>query len=246
MSKLSSFVLQHDRKIVTGLVAIVPILIISLAFFPIFIENYTFNGLLNGKRDNYVSFIEAFSKMQFLVLAFVIISTGYNLFRRYVVKDIVDKTGNFITNKLLLILTALVIVMTAIFFTGNRYYKNANIEYISSNLIEIKKMIQDGKCEQNNASECINTAKKIPGMIYITKSKEKDSNATVGTEGKHNALLYVGFFTPFCVSLDDEDSPLYTEFSKIDVNGINTLSEAFNKSSCNEINNVGSIMLSFK
>ncbi len=246
MSKLSSFVLQHDRKIVTGIVSIVPILILSIAFFPIFIENYTFNGLLNGQRDNYVSFFEAFKTMQLIALIFVITCTGYNLLRRALVKDIVDKTGHFITNKLLLILTALVIIMTAIFFTGNRYYKNANIEFISSNLIEIKKMIQDGKCEQNNISECINMKKKIPGIIYTTISKEKDNTVSVIKKGEPDSLLYVGYFTPFCISLADKDSPLYTEFSKMDVNGVNPLSEAFNKSSCTDNQNVGSIILSFK
>lgn len=246
MSKLSSFVLQHDRKIVTAIVAAAPILIILLAFLPIFIENYTFNGLLNGQRDSYISFDKSFRTMQLIAFSFTIVGISYNLFRRAVVKDIVDKTGVFITNKLLLILTASVVIMTAIFFTGNRYYKNANIEFISSNLIEIKKMIQDGKCEQNNTSECINVAKKIPGLIYSTTSKERDSTVSVDTKVKPNALLYVGYFTPFCISLDDEDSPLYTEFSKIDVNGINTLSDAFNKSICSDNQNVGSIMLSFK
>lgn len=267
MTRFQNFILKYDRTIVMILISSVPSLIVSLAFIPMLIENYTFNALLNGERDNYLDFTQGFSFMMSFVFIYAFITTIYNISRRLAVKDIVDKTGPYINGISFFVSFGLAIAITFSIFMISNHYENKNIVFIQSKLVDIKKYIQDGKCDParpytesvfndtkwGNISECSTIATKLPGSLYFrhsgdytTSSRDKDGVVKTDTKNEPNTIIYKGYFGPFCTGLKEKDNILYKDFSDILVHGNSALSEQFKESSCETYKNIGQIQLMFK
>lgn len=267
MSKFKNFILKYDRTIVMLMISIIPSIIVSLAFMPMLIENYTFNALLNGERDNYLEMMQGFKFMYIFVFIYMALIISYNIIRRCAVKDIIDKTGPYFNGINFIVAFFTAIVITCAIFTINSTYENKNIAFVSSKIIDIKKYIQDGKCEVvkkstdptlndekfKDVSNCSTISIKLPGTIFYRPSgtyssliRNKDGGVEKGMTEESNTIGYQGHFAPFCRSLEEKDNVIYKEFSSVLVNGINTLSDDFKKRYCEEYKGIGQIQFIFK
>lgn len=267
MSKFKDFILKYDKTIVLALITIVPTLLVLLAFMPMLIENYTFNAFLNGERDNYLDFSQSFRFLQLFAFGYMIVGLSYNFIRRMAVKDIIDQTGPYLNGLNIAMAFIVSIVISIAIFTVNSTYEKKNIVFIQTKLVDIKKYIQDGKCDParpyteaafndpkwGNISECSTIVQKLPGTLYFRHSgaytsshRDKDGVVKIDTKNEPNTITYKGYFTPFCRDLKDKDNILYKEFSEISVHGISPLSDKFEQSSCETHKNMGQIQLMFK
>jgi hypothetical protein len=267
MSKFKDFILKHDKTIVLALITMVPTLLVLLAFMPMLIENYTFNGFLNGTRDNYLDFSQSFRFLQLFAFGYMIVGIVYNIIRRMAVQDIVDQTGQYLNGLNVAIAFIVSLVIAVAIFTVNSNYEKKNIVFIQTKLVDIKKYIQDGKCDParpytesafndpkwGNISECSSIAQKLPGTLYFrhsgeytTSSRDKDGVVKTDTKNEPNTITYKGYFGPFCRDLKDKDNILYKEFSDIRVHGTSPLSDEFKQNSCEIYKNIGQIQLMFK
>jgi hypothetical protein len=267
MSKFKDFILKHDKTIVLALITMVPTLLVLLAFMPMVIENYTFNAFLNGERDNYLDFSQSFKFMQLFAFGYMIVGIVYNIIRRMAVDDIINQTGPYLNGLNVAIAFVVSIVIAIAIFTVDSSYEKKNIVFIQSKLVDIKKYIQDGKCDParpytesafddpkwGNISDCSTIAQKLPGTLYFRHSGDyttsgRDDDGVMKTETKNepNTITYRGYFGPFCRDLKDKDNILYKEFSDIQVHGTSPLSDKFEQSSCETHKNIGQIQLMFK
>jgi hypothetical protein len=266
MSKVKEFILNNDKMIVNALVLIVPTLLVLLGLLPMLIENYTFNSFLHGERDNYLDFSQAFKFVQLFAFGYMIIGLSYNVIRRMVEKDVVDKQSYLKGLNVSLAFIVAIAIGVAVFAIDQKYERK-NIEFVQSKLIDIKKYIQAGKCvnagpytdsnfndpEFGNVSECSTMEQKLPGSLYFRNSgaytsAQQDLNGVVKTETKNepNVMTYRGYFGPFCRSLKEKDNILYKEFDVIKVHGTSPLSDTFEQSSCETYKNMGQIEFMFK
>ena len=267
MSILSNFILKNDRSIIKAILFIIPSLIVILGLLPPLIENYTFNAMLHGERDNYLDFFQAFRCIQIFAFAFILITLFYNILRRWAVKDIVNTTGPYFTGSSTFMSFLVAAVIALVCFFVNVNYENKNVSFITAKLVDIKKYIQDGKCEAarpyspsvendpnwGNISDCSTISTNLPGILYFRlagsyASHKIESDGTINqvTQNEPNTITYKGYFSPFCRSLEDKDHILHIEFSNVKVHGMSPLADDFKTSSCEQYKGIGQIQLSFK
>lgn len=266
MNKFQNFILKHDRTVVMLMLAVLPSLIVLLAFMPMLIENYTFNAFLNGERDNYLEMMQGFKCMYILVFIYMAIGVCYNMIRRCSVQDITDKTGPYFNGINFIVAFSTAIAITIAIFVINSTYENKNIAFVSSKIIDIKKYIQNGKCDVvkkstdptlndekfKDVSNCSSISTKLPGTIFYRESGtysslvSKDGAVEKGIKDEPNTIVYQGHFAPFCRSLGEKDNVIYKEFSSVLVNGVNTLSDDFKQRYCEEYKGIGQIQFIFK
>lgn len=266
MSKLNNFIAKYDKTIIMTIMAIIPTVIVSIGLLPMLIENYTFNAYINGERNDYIDFFQAFRSMQLFAIIFMVFIILYNYGRRSVDKDIVSKSSGYINVKNSSLALIFGIVSTCLIFFLNHQYEDKNIIFVHDKIVNIKKSIQDGKCyparQRNDStfndpnigdvSTCGTIEKKLPGTLRFmnagdyTSTANKNGVVTSITEHQPNTINYKGYFGPFCRSLFDVDNIMFKEFDTIEIHGSNPLSGEYGKSSCETYKNIGQIQFMFK
>ena len=261
MSKLKNFIEKHDKTIIMAIIALVPSLIVVLAFGPMLIESYTFNQVVNGQISEYIDFAHGFRMIQLFAIAFMVLVTIYNFVRRSVVKDIVNQSGSCINIMSTTTSLFLLVFFSVSTFVLNKSYEHKNNTFIENKLASIKKSVLDGKCLPaankgigyfTDVSSCGTVEGNLPGSVYLLKAGQysttshKDGKATTITEEKPNTLTYKNYLGSFCRELTNSENTVYKEFIAVEVHGVNPLSDKFDKASCEERQTVGQIQFMFK